>query len=99
MHEPERDVEPAAHPARVGLDDAVGGVRDPDELEQLVGTRAQIAPAHALDAALERQVLAAGPELVDARVLRHVADRPPHGIRFARGRRGRRLRRCPRPRA
>ena len=35
MDEPERDVEPAAHAARVGLDDAVGGVRDPDELEQL----------------------------------------------------------------
>ena len=36
VHEPERDVEPAAHPAGVRLDDPVGGVGDADELEQLV---------------------------------------------------------------
>ena len=83
VDEPERDVEPAPHPARVGLDDAVGRVGDPDELQQLVGARVQAAAAHPLDAALEHQVLAAGAVLVDARVLRHVADRAAHGVRLA----------------
>ena len=55
-------------------------VRDPDELEELVGAIAQVAAAHALDAALQHQVLAARAELVDAGVLRHVADRAPHGV-------------------
>ena len=55
-------------------------VRDPDELEQLVDAIAQVAAAHALDAALQHQVLAARAELVDAGVLRHVADRAPHGV-------------------
>ena len=44
---------------------------------------AQVAAAHALDAALEHQVLAAGAELVDAGVLRDVADRAPHGVLLA----------------
>ena len=80
VHQAERDVEAAAHPARVVLDDAVGGVRDADELEQLGGARSEVAPAHPLDAALQHQVLAAGAELVDAGVLWHVADRTPYGV-------------------
>ena len=36
VDEPERDVEPAAHAARVRLDDPVGGVGDPDEVEQVL---------------------------------------------------------------
>ena len=56
---------------------------------------AQRAAAHPLHPSLEHQVLAAGAELVDARVLRHVADRAADGVRLARARRGRRPTRCP----
>ena len=83
MDEAERDVEPAPHAARVVLDDAVGGLGDPDEPEQLVGALPQGAAAHPLHAALEHQVLAAGAVLVDAGVLRHVSDRAAHGVRLA----------------
>jgi hypothetical protein len=38
---------------------------------------------HTRDPALQDEVLAAGPQLVDARILRHVPDRPSHGIRLA----------------
>ena len=83
MDEPERDVEPALHAARVAPDDPVGGVRDPDEVEQLVDAAAEHVPRHALDPALEQEVLTAGRLAVDARLLRDVADRPPHAVRLA----------------
>ena len=78
MDETERDVEPAAHPARVTPHDAVGGSRETDELEQLVDARAEVAAAHPFDVSLQQQVLATGAELVDARVLRHVAECATH---------------------
>ena len=55
----------------------------PTSSQQLVGALAQLPAAHPLDAALEHQVLAAGAELVDARVLRHVADRAADRVRLA----------------
>ena len=83
VDETERDVEPAPHPAGVGLDDAVRRFGDPDELAAARRRAARSAPAaHPLHAALEHQVLAAGAVLVDARVLRHVADRAAHGVRL-----------------
>ena len=75
MHEPERDVEPPLHAAGVAARDAVGGVAQADELEQLVDALAQRRAGHAVDAPLEQEVLAAGRLPVDARVLRDVADR------------------------
>ena len=39
VHEREREVEPAAHAAGVAADAPVGGVGEPDALEQLVGAR------------------------------------------------------------
>ncbi len=83
MDEPEGDIEPAAHPAGVGLHDAVSSIRDADELEQLIRPRLQRAAAHPLHAALEHQVLTARAELVDARVLRHVPDQPANRVLLA----------------
>ena len=83
MDEPEADVEPALHAARVAADDPVGRVGDAEQLEQLVDALAQPAPAHALHAPLQRQVLAAGRRRVDARLLRHVADRAANGVGLA----------------
>ena len=38
-----RDVEPALHAARVGLDLAVGGVGEPEALQRLVDAPLQVA--------------------------------------------------------
>jgi hypothetical protein len=78
VDEPERDVEPPLHAARVALDDTVGRVRDADQLEQFVDTAAERGAAEALHAALQREVLPAGAVRVDAGLLRDVADRPTH---------------------
>ena len=83
MDEAERDVETPAHAAGVRLHDPVGSVRDADELEQVADAPAQVVAAHALDTPLEHQVLAARAELVDAGVLRDVADRAADGARLA----------------
>ena len=82
MHEADRDVEPPLHAARVAARDAVGGVAKPDELEQLVDPRAERRARHAVDAALQHEVLAPGRLPVDARVLRDVADRAADTVRM-----------------
>src|SRR5262249_7476386 len=79
--EAERDVQPAAHPARVAADDAVGGALDLDQAQELVDAAAEIAAAEALHPALEQQVLAGGGADVDPGVLRDVADRAPDAVR------------------
>ena len=83
MDEAEGDVEAAPHAARVRLHHPVGCVGDPDELEELGDAVAKLPSAHALHAPLEHEILAAGAVLVDARVLRHVADRAPDGAGLA----------------
>src|SRR6185437_14884795 len=83
VDEAERDVEPSAHAARVAVDDAIRGVRDPDELEQLGDPAAELLAAEALDAALERERLPPGLEAVDTRVLRDVSDRLADAVRVA----------------
>src|SRR6202035_2502576 len=65
------------------VDDAVGGLGDADDLEQLVDPRAKWGAAHPVHASLQEQVLAAGRAAVDSRFLRHVADRTANGIRVA----------------
>src|SRR5262249_54855664 len=56
---------------------------EPELLEQLVDAAAEVGAVQPLDAALQHQVLAAGRVDVDARLLRHVTDRAPDGIRVA----------------
>ena len=60
VDEPDRDVEPALHPAGVAAGRPVGRVLQPDEPEQLVHAGVQRLPRHAVDPPLQEQVLAAG---------------------------------------
>ena len=55
VDEPERHVEPALHPARVGADDPVGELADPEGLEQLVDPPAKLGERHLLHAPLEHR--------------------------------------------
>ena len=82
MNEPEADVEPPFHPAGVAAHDPVGGLCQPEQLEQLGNPRFERTSAHPLHAALKHQILAAGRIAVDARALRHVADCAAHGVRL-----------------
>ena len=91
VHEPERDVEAALHPAGVAARDAIGGVGEAEQLEQLVHALVQRRACHRVDPALQQQVLAAGRLPVDAGVLRDVADQVADAVRM-RGRRPRRRR-------
>ena len=63
------EVEPAAHAARVRLDDAVGGVGEVELLEQLVGASRGFARWQLVEPAEHPQVLATGQVLVDRGVL------------------------------
>ena len=85
------EVQPPPHPAAVGADLAVGGVRDPEALEQLAGARAT---ASRLDSRCSRaeqhQVLAPGQALVERGLLAGERDRLAHGAAARRRRRGRR---------
>ena len=82
VDERHRDVEAALHPAAVSPGDAVGGVGEPEPLEQLLGALLDRLPAHPVDLTLEAQVLAAGRLDVDRRALRDDADRPAHRVRI-----------------
>ena len=63
------DVQPAAHPARVGLHEPVGGVGQPEALEHIAGAAAVLALVEVVPEADELEVLAAGQQLVDRGVL------------------------------
>ena len=79
VHERGGQVEPAAHAAGVGPRRAVGGVGEPEPLEQLVGPRPASRSAREVgEAADQPQVLAAGEVLVDGRVLPGQADARAH---------------------
>ena len=58
VHEREREVEPALHAARVAADLAVGGVGEPDALDQLVAARAALGLRQALERGLQAHVVA-----------------------------------------
>jgi hypothetical protein len=62
-------VEAAAHPARVGLDRAVGGVGELEALQHLVGPPPGLGPWQVVEAADQVEVLPPGEVLVDGRVL------------------------------
>ena len=78
VHERHRDVEAPLHPARVAARDPICGFVEPDLLEQVLDALLDLAAAHAEDAALEAQVLAAGERDVDAVLLLDDADPAPH---------------------
>ena len=59
VHEGEREVEAPLHAARVARDLAVGGVDEPDAVEQLLGARVALLLGDALQRRLEAQVVAA----------------------------------------
>ena len=68
------EVEPAAHAARVGLDDAVAGVGQVELLEQLVGPSPGLGRRQLVQPAEHPQVLAPGQVLVDRGELAGQAD-------------------------
>jgi hypothetical protein len=75
VHQADRDVEPALHPAGVGPSHAARGVGQAELLEELVDPAVEIASAHPLQVPLQLHVLPAGQVAVHAGALRHDADR------------------------
>ena len=71
-------VEPSLHPARVALHLAVGGLGQPDALQQLVGARAAARARQRLERGLQPQVLAAGQQRVERGLLQRGADDRTH---------------------
>ena len=55
VHERQREIEPALHPARVAADAAIGGFGEPDALEQLLRALLAAARGKALERRLERR--------------------------------------------
>ena len=78
VHERERQVEPALHPARVAAHLAVGGLAQADAAEQLVGALRPLGARDPLQRGLQAQVLAAGQERVERGLLQRRADVHPH---------------------
>ena len=73
-HERGREVEPAAHAARVRLHGPPGGLGEVEPLEQLARPVARRGTWHVVQAADHLEVLEAGQVLVDGRVLAGEAD-------------------------
>ena len=78
MDERERKIQPALHAAGVAADLAVGRVRQPDALEQLVAARAPLGLRHALQRRLQAHVVAAREQRVERGLLQRGADRSAH---------------------
>ena len=85
MHQPDCHVELALHAARVGADDAVGGLGQTEPLEQFRGSLPERGSRHAVGLSLEDQVLAAGGVDVETRVLGDHSDETPHLAWFPEG--------------
>ena len=77
------EVEAAPHPARVGLDGAVGGVGELEPLQHLVGPAPGLVLAQVVEPADQVEVLAPGEVLVDGRVLAGQADDRAQGLGVA----------------
>ena len=84
MHERQRQVEPALHPAGVAANLAVGCVGQPDALQQLGRARGAFGLRQPVQAALELEVLAPCQEVVERRLLQRRADPAAH-VRALRG--------------
>ena len=78
MDERARQVEAPLHAARVGLGAPVGGLAQPDELEQLLRARLSVGALDAVQAALQLEQLAAGLDGIEPDLLERDADAPPH---------------------
>ena len=89
------DAEALAHAARVRLGLLVGGVVEPDLVEQLVDPRLGDGPRQAVELGRVAQVLAAGQAAVEAHVVGQVADLALDRERLAGRDRARRPGRCP----
>ena len=83
VDEREREVQAALHAAGVAAHLAVGGVGEPDALEQLVAAGAALAAAEALQRRLQPHVVAARQQRVERRLLQRRADRRAHGRALA----------------
>src|SRR3989440_640465 len=78
VDERHRQVEPAFHASRVAAHLPVGGLREPDACEQLVGAGLAHVARERLERGLQPQVLAAGEERVERSLLKRGADRRAH---------------------
>ncbi len=76
MHEGEREVEPPLHAPGVAGDLAVGGVDEPDAMEQLFRARLALRLRDALQRRLQAQVVARREERVERRLLQRDTDEP-----------------------
>ncbi len=74
VHQSDRDVEFARHAARIGLHLAVGGVIQPETVEQFRSASASIRGPQSLQAAGENEVLPAGVHGIGHGFLRDEAD-------------------------
>ena len=75
VDQPHGHVQLALHATRVGAGLAVGRLGEAEAVQQLVAAPLELAPAHAVELALEGEVLAAGRLRVDPGLLGHAADR------------------------
>jgi hypothetical protein len=82
-HEAGGEVQAPAHPARVLLEDPLGGICELELLEQGGRSGLCLGAAQAAQAPDHHEVLAAGQDLVERGVLRRDADLALHGGRFA----------------
>ena len=74
MHQPSGDLEPALHPARVGLHHVTAAVPQAHHLEHLLQPAAEHVAGDAVQLRVEAQVLLAGQVDVEGGVLEHQAD-------------------------
>src|SRR5262249_61281284 len=81
VDEPERDVETALHPARVGLRDSAGRLGEAETFEQLLDALPPRTAGQPVDLGLHLQVLAPGRLRVEAVFLADDADRAAHTFR------------------
>jgi len=78
MHERHREIEAPLHAARVAAHLAVGGLRKPDTLEELVCPCATLGARDRLQCRLQAQMLAAGEQWIQRRLLQCSADARTH---------------------
>jgi hypothetical protein len=75
MDEGKREVEAPLHPAGVAAHLAVGGLGEADALEEKLATRGALRAREALEGRLQPQMLTAGEQRVEGRLLERGADR------------------------
>ena len=81
MHQTARDLQPPAHPARVGRDQVLSPIGERHEVEQVHGAFAALAPRQAIKLAIDVEVFPSGQVEVGGQCLRDDADRLAHGMR------------------